>query len=372
MLAAAVDARKGLLVEQTGHAVLCRHFAHDLHGELVLIRRHVDRRIDGRELVLCGGDLVVLGLGEHTELPKLLIEILHERRHAGLDGAEVVVLELLSLGRARSEEGPARVHQVAALLERLAVDEEIFLLGSDGGGEFLRLSAEEVQEFEPLAAHRFHGAEQGSLFVEGVSVIAAERGGDAQRAVLYEGIGSGIPRGISSRLKCGAQSAARERARVRFPFDELLAAEFHDDAAVGGGGDEGIVLFGGEPRHGLEPMRKVRHPLLDSPILHRAGDDVRGLEREGTVVLAAVPELFIGAFRQAFAHDAVAEDHAAEQFRHYHNILLLRARGAKFMIIILDYLRYGKLFHVIPLGCRHRCACAPLRKSSVCGERPAP
>ena len=293
--------------------------------ELVLIGSHVDGGVDGRELVLCGRHFVMLGLCQHAEFPQLLVEVLHEGGDAGFDGAEVVVFEFLSFWRSRTEKRSSRVHQVAALLECLAVDEEIFLFGTDGGDELLRLSAEEVQEFHTLAGDRFHGAEQRGLFVESLSVVAAEGGGDAQRPVLDERVGSGIPRGVASRLEGRAEAAARERAGVGFAFDQLLAVEFHDDAAVGGGRDEGIVLLGGQTRHGLEPMRKVRHPFLHSPILHRARDDVGGVEGEGTIVLAAISEFLISAFGQSFAHHPVVEDHAAEQFRHYHNVLLLRS-----------------------------------------------
>ena len=348
MLAAAVHSRKGFLVQQTGHAVLRRHFAHDLHGELVLIRRHVDGGVDGSKLVLRGGDFVVLGLGKHPQLPQFLVQILHERRHAGFDRAEVVVLKFLTFGRSRAEERPARVHQVPPLHESRGVDEEILLFRTDGGDELHRLSAEEMQEFDALAAHRLHGTEQGSFLVESLSVVATKRRGDAQRPVLYERVGSGIPCGVAPRLEGGAQPAAGERAGVGFTLDQLLAAELHDHTAVRGGSDEGIVLLGGKSRHGLEPVSKVRHSFLDSPIFHRTRDDVCGLEGQGTVVLTAFPELFIGAFRQSLAHDFVAEYHAAEQFRHYHNVLLLRARDAKFMIIILDYPRYGKFFCIVP------------------------
>ena len=46
---------------------------HDLHGELVVVGGDVRGGEDGRELVLRGGDLVVLGLGKHAELPQLLV-----------------------------------------------------------------------------------------------------------------------------------------------------------------------------------------------------------------------------------------------------------------------------------------------------------
>lgn len=88
---------------------------HRLHDELVLVARGVGVDVDGSHLVLAGRDLVVLGLGEHTELPQLLIELLHVSTHAGTKRAEVVVIELLTLGGLGAEEGAAAQTQVHAL-----------------------------------------------------------------------------------------------------------------------------------------------------------------------------------------------------------------------------------------------------------------
>ena len=243
----------------------------------------------------------------------------------GFDRAEVVVLKLLSLGRSRAEKRPARVHQIAALFERLAVYEEVFLFGPYRGVKFLRLSAEEPEQRDAFAADRFHGAEQRSLFVKSLSVVAAERRRYAQRAVFDEGVGSRIPCRISARFERRAQSAAGEGACVRFAFDQLLAAELHDDAAVRRGGDERVVLFRGKSRHGLEPVREMRHPFFHRPVFHGVCDDVGGFERKGTVVRAAVLEFLVSVLWQTRAHDLIVEHHAAEQFGHYHNIQIGRA-----------------------------------------------
>ena len=89
--------------------------------------------VDGGQLVLGGGGLVVLGLGHDAELPQLLVQLLHELLHPGLDGAEVVVVQLLALGGPGAEEGAAGVDQVLAPLVDVLVDEEILLLRADGG-----------------------------------------------------------------------------------------------------------------------------------------------------------------------------------------------------------------------------------------------
>ena len=98
MFAAAVDPGKGLFVEQAYHAVLSRHTLHDLHGQLILIGRQVDGGIDGSKLMLGRRHLIVLRFGKDSQLPQLGIQLLHERGHARLDGAKVMVVQLLTLG----------------------------------------------------------------------------------------------------------------------------------------------------------------------------------------------------------------------------------------------------------------------------------
>ena len=115
VLARAVHARKGLFVQQAHKAMTLGDLFHRLHDELVLVARGVGVDVDGSHLVLAGRDLVVLGLGEHTELPQLLIELLHVSTHAGTKRTEVVVIELLTLGGLGAEEGAAAQTQVHAL-----------------------------------------------------------------------------------------------------------------------------------------------------------------------------------------------------------------------------------------------------------------
>ena len=115
MLARAVHAGKGLFVQQAHKAVALGDLFHRLHDELILVACGVGVSVDGGHLVLAGRDLVVLGLGEHAELPQLLVQLLHISAHARTERAEVVVVQLLTLGRLCAEERAPAELQVRAL-----------------------------------------------------------------------------------------------------------------------------------------------------------------------------------------------------------------------------------------------------------------
>lgn len=69
VFAGAVHTLKGLFVEEADQTVLLGRFLHDVHDELVVVRRDVRRVVDAGELVLCWGGLVVLCLGRDADSP---------------------------------------------------------------------------------------------------------------------------------------------------------------------------------------------------------------------------------------------------------------------------------------------------------------
>ncbi len=236
VLSRAVDAREGLLGEKTFHAVLRRDLAHTFHGQKVLVDGNVGGGEDGRQLVLGGGDLIVLGLRGDAKLPKGAVKLPHEGADPRAERAEIVILQLLPFDRGGAEEGPAAVVEIAARLIILGIDEEILLLRADGGIDSLRRRiAEEAEDAERLGADGIHRAEKGRLGIERLPRVGAEGGGDIQGAVLYEGVGRGIPRGIAARLEGGAQSARGERGGVRLTADKLLSRKLHDRLPVSDG-----------------------------------------------------------------------------------------------------------------------------------------
>ena len=84
-----------------------------------MVGRHVGGGIDGRQFVLGGSDLVVLGLCHDPQLPKLVVQILHKFGDLRFDGAEIMIVHLLPLRRLGTEQRASGKAQVGALIIHL-------------------------------------------------------------------------------------------------------------------------------------------------------------------------------------------------------------------------------------------------------------
>ena len=293
VLARAVHTVEGLLMLQADQAMVAGDGLHELHGDQVVVDGAVGDGENRRELVLCGCDLVVLGLGGDAELPQRVVELLHEVVDGGADRAKVVLLELLALARRSAEQRASGEDEVLALLVVLFFDEEVLLLGAHGGDDARHLEAEQLQDALGLVADGFHGAQERGLLVERLARVGAKRGGDAQHLVFDERVAGRVPGGVAAGLEGGAQTAAGEGGGVGLALDELLAREGHDGAAVVLRVDERIVLLGGDAGERLEPVRVVRGAVFDGPFLHRVGDDVGDLEVERAILLDGLGEVLV-------------------------------------------------------------------------------
>ena len=235
VLARAVDAGERLLVQQAAQAVPVGDALHRLHDEHVVVGGEVGVLEDRRDLVLARGDLVVPRLDRHAELEQLELGLDHAGQDALGDGAEVLVLQLLALGRLGAEEGAAGVDQVGPGVVEVLVDQEVFLLGADGGEHLRRVGAEELEDAQGLLRERLHRAEQRRLLVERLAGPRAEGGRDDERravGVLEDEGGAGrVPGGVAAGLERGADAAGGEAGGVGLALDQLLAAELGDRRA---------------------------------------------------------------------------------------------------------------------------------------------
>ena len=87
------------------------------------------------------------GLGGDAELEQLTLGVHHEAEHPLGDGAEVVVVELLTLGRLGAEQRATGVDQVGTGQEEVPVDQEVLLLGTAERDDLLEIVvAEQLQD----------------------------------------------------------------------------------------------------------------------------------------------------------------------------------------------------------------------------------
>ena len=317
VLARSVDAGERLLVQQACEAVLRRRPPHRLHRHHLVIGGDVGVLEDRRDLVLARRDLVVARLHRHADLVQLGLDVGHERHHAIGDGAEVLILELLPLRRARAEERAAGVDQIGTRQIEVAIDQEIFLLRPARRDHALGRRAEQLQHAHRLLRQRFHRAQERRFLVERLARPAHERRRDHERhraaAIEQPWRARGIPRGVAARLEGGAHAARGKARGVGLALDQFLAGELGDGFPVGGQLQKGIVLLGGDAGERLEPVRVVRGAVLDRPFLHRLRDGVGGGEIERLAVRHRAAQRVIHRLGETGLLHLVVEDEAAER-----------------------------------------------------------
>ncbi len=318
VLAGAIDALKGLLVQETNQTMAAGRLLQHLHHQLVVICREIRLVIDRCQLVLCRCHLVVLGLRGDAQSPELHVHIPHEIGDPVPDGAEVMIIQLLSLGRHHAEEGSAGIYQILPLQILLPVDEEVLLLRAHRGLHGLRCGiAEETQDPQRLGIDGLHGPEQRCLGVQGLAREGTEGRGNAQSHCIsltpQEGRTGAVPNGITPGLKGGPQTAGGEGRGIRLAAYQLLAGKLHHDLALCiRGRNEGIVLLRSNACQRLEPVGIVGCAVFDGPLLHGMGHGIRDRGIQLIALGDGFLQLPVDAFRQTLPHDAVVEDVLSE------------------------------------------------------------
>ena len=128
VLSGAVHASKRFFVQKAYKPVSGRDLLQNLHHQHLMIQREVGGLECGREFVLPGSRLVVAGLDRNPQQHQLVFHLGHERQHPAGNRAEIVVVQLLPLGRSGTEQRPTHDHQIGPEHGQPPIDEEVFLL----------------------------------------------------------------------------------------------------------------------------------------------------------------------------------------------------------------------------------------------------
>ena len=106
-------------MQQAYQPKVARLVAQRAHDDLLVVRGPVGVFEYRRDFVLPRSYLVVPRLGRHAQQVQLLLNRMHAADHAVFDIAEVVVVQLLPLGRLGADQGPSAVDQVRGAGNRI-------------------------------------------------------------------------------------------------------------------------------------------------------------------------------------------------------------------------------------------------------------
>ena len=312
VFARTVDPLEGLLVEQDAEVVAAGDLVHDRHQQLVVVVGQVGFLVNGRQLELVGRHFVVAGFDGNAQPERFVFQVAHEFDHAFGNRAEIVVFELLVLGRFVAHERATRQHQVGACGPQRFVHEEVLLLPAQVAENLRDVAVEVAAYFRRGPVDGCQRAQQRGLVVERLARIGDEHGRDAERRADDEGGRRGVPGGVAARFERVADSAVGERRGIGFLLDEQLAGELFEHAAPSVGFGEGVVFLGGSPRERLEPVGVVVGAVLHRPLLHACGDAVGHFAREGRAVFHGLDQRFVGLAVEIPPHDVAPEDQLPE------------------------------------------------------------
>ena len=307
VFARTVDPLEGLFVQQHPELVTAGDLVHHGHQQLVVVVGKIGLLVDRRQFELVGRHLVVAGFDGDAQFQALVFEVFHECHHTGRDRTEIVVFQLLVLGRFMPHQRTPGEHQVGTYGPEAFVHEEILLLPAQIRDDPLHVFVEIVAHLGRGLVHRRDRAQQRHLVIERLARIGDEDGRDTERRVDDEGRRGRIPGRITASLERIADASVGERRRIGLLLDEQFAGELLQNPAQAVRVGKRIVLLGRTSRQGLEPMGIVVGTVLQRPLAHACRDTVGNLPREGRTVLHRIDKGVVSSLVQILAHGCAPE-----------------------------------------------------------------
>ena len=160
--------------------MMASHLLHQAHQEHVVVNGKVGLLEDRCQLKLVWCYLVVTGLARNTELKSLDFQILHECLNTLRDGAEVMVVHLLVLGRIVTHQGATCQHQIRTCSIQAFIYQEVLLLPTEIGNNFLDIRVEVVANICSSYVYSVQCTEQWSFIVESLTCVRDEDGRDTE------------------------------------------------------------------------------------------------------------------------------------------------------------------------------------------------
>ena len=263
--------------------------------------------VDRSQLELIGRHLVMTGFDRNAQFQAFVFEVFHECHHAGRDRTEIVVLQLLVLGRLVAHERTAREHQVGTHSPQAFVHKEILLFPAQIRHDPLHVLIEVAAHLRRSLVHGRDRTQQGHLVIERLARIGDEDGRDAERRIDDERRRRRVPRRIAAGLERIADAAVGERRGVGLLLHEQLAGELLQHAALTVRLGKGVVFLGRTARQGLKPVGIVVRTVLQRPLAHTRRDAVGNFARKRRAFFHRVEQGRIGALVEILPHSRTSK-----------------------------------------------------------------
>ena len=322
MLAGPIDPCKRFLMEQAYQIMTQGNLLHDFHDQLVMVCGNIGRVVNGSQFMLARSSFIVLGLGGDAKLPEFLIELCHKSKYALFDGAKIVIIQLLALGRLCPKQSTAGKNQVFSFIIGLTINQEILLLRPDTGNDLCGLCiAEKTDDSQCLGVDRFHGTQKGCFLVKRLSCVGAENRRNTKdrrsiRKLTDKGRGRAVPCCVASCLKGSPDTAGREGRTVRFTLEQLFPGKRHQYRTVALRIDKSIMLLCGNVCQRLEPVGVMCRPFIDSPLFHLVGNDFGYMRLQVFSFHQGIFKLCIDFLWKAVFHRCIVKNIRGKHFNH--------------------------------------------------------
>ena len=146
MFTGSIDTGEWFLMKQAYQTLLSSNSLQCLHHNLVVVSCYIGFCIDGSKLMLGRSYFVMLGFCRNTHFPELFVDLSHVTADSLTQSSKIMVVKFLSLWRHSAEQGTAGIDQVFSLKIFFTVNQEIFLLSTDGGNHLMRGGVSEQAE----------------------------------------------------------------------------------------------------------------------------------------------------------------------------------------------------------------------------------
>ena len=294
--------------------MLTRHTLHDCHHQHIMVNCKISLFKDWSQLKLVGCNLIMACFARNSKFESLNLDIFHKLLHTCRDGAKVVVIHLLVLGRVVSHQRTPRHHKVWSCSKERLIHKEVFLFPTQIGNDLLRVWIEILSHSRCCLINRMKRLLQWHFVVESLTRIRDENGGNHQCIANDEYWRCGIPCRIASCLESRADSSRWKRTGVWFLLYEKFPFKLFHHSTLSIMFHKTIMFLSRTFGKRLKPMGVVSHTILYGPSF----DALCHLVSNGTVkrcpIVYHIAHFLIHLRWQIFTHLLPIEDVFAEIF----------------------------------------------------------